>query len=67
MLTTRARRLSGEASARSGRSTAFLFHLNAPDVESCPPPPRYFQAPVSAGSMAMARTAVPPFSERCTP
>ncbi len=56
----------GELRGRGGR-TAFSFQENAPEVERTAPPPRCFHAPVSAGSMAMARTAAPPFSARCTP
>ena len=44
-----------------------LVEANVPDVESWQPPPASFQAPVTAGSSEIARTAEPPPAWRCSP
>ena len=53
--------------SRSGRCSAARLMGYVPEVDSNTPPERCRQAPVSAGSPAISRTALPPPCARCRP
>src|SRR5262249_20085346 len=52
---------------RSGRLTAFLFHLKWELAESSSPPPDFPQAPIIAGRHVIVRAIIPPFEFLVSP